>query len=133
MPRLGFAYVAIAVALFLCEPIPGNAQGVEHLLPCDTSGAHLAQCAAVWQKVFESGSNMSDMRSAWAAAYYQGFVDGVMMTQAKKTWCPPDAFVPLDQIYALTAKYLQEHPEQWGKPPRDLVNSAVGAAFPCQH
>jgi len=61
---------------------------------------------------------------------FMGFVIGVTDTLGD-TLCISGK-VTGRQVYAIAAKYLKEHPEQWSQPAYQLVTSALRSAFPCR-
>lgn len=105
-------------------------QLVEFLKGRGTSGSLLAQCAASWDVVFRGGNRLVDPGQAFEAGYFQGFVLGVSDATVHRAWCPTAAYAT-DQIDAIVARHLLSHPEAWQQRPKDLVATALGAAFPC--
>ncbi len=65
-----------------------------------------------------------------ADGVFIGFVTGVFDT-ISTTLCISDD-ITVRQVQAIVAKYLNEHPEQWGRPAYALVTFALRSAFPCR-
>jgi hypothetical protein len=105
------------------------AQANEEVM-CATGGANFARCAADWETSFQNGNKMEDTATAWNIANFQGFIDGIVSIANGNIWCPK-TMIPLDQIYAMTAKYVRENPDKWNAQPSLLVIKPLSKAFPC--
>ena len=97
---------------------------------CAASGSLLAQCAASWDNVFRNGNRLVDPGQAFEAGYFEGYVMGVSDATLHRSWCPALPYTN-DQIDAIVARHLRNHPEAWQQRPKDLVATALGAAYPC--
>jgi hypothetical protein len=64
-----------------------------------------------------------------AANAYRSYVAGVF-DAIVSTLCITKN-ISLGQTIAIVAKYLKEHPENWGNPAFEQVRSALLHAFPC--
>lgn len=98
--------------------------------PCDFSGAMFAQCAATWERVFHNANVMANDTDLWQTASFQSFIDGVAFVTLNKKWCAKK-LVPLDNIYAIVAKFVRENPEQWDSTPSYLILKPLAKLFPC--
>jgi hypothetical protein len=61
---------------------------------------------------------------------YEGYVLGVFDV-VEQSICTPDN-IKAGQLFAVVAKYLNEHPEQWSFAADTLVFKALSSAFPCK-
>ena len=122
--------IRINVILFVIGLLICDGTSAQSFQICEASGAALAQCAADWERVFHSGNKMEGESTVWNTASFQSFVGGVSLATIQNKWCPTGQF-SLDAIYAISAKFLREHPEQWQARPVDLVLVPLAQTYPC--
>ena len=86
-----------------------------------------------YMQQFEMAERRDDNAIYGSAGTYRGYVAGVFDSTAS-TLCHPDLNeqISIRQVCWIVAKYLKEHPEDWGKPAFVLVRSALRKAFPCK-
>jgi Ssp1 endopeptidase immunity protein Rap1a len=93
-------------------------------------GYELARFAAVHERAMQGGGRAATA-DLTPIAYYQGFVNGVVLTTRNSgVFCPPISST-YGQLWATVAKFLRENPEQWNHDPAILVQAALAHAFPC--
>jgi len=78
---------------------------------------------------YEKRESDSDDYSRYGLGQYTGFVIGVADLGDSVFFDMPTG-TTAGQIYAVVAKYLKDHPEQWAKPAHELVVNALAEAFP---
>jgi hypothetical protein len=98
---------------------------------CTATGNNLAMCAGESETVLANGNRLLDTAQAYDVGLFDGFVWGIGAVGLQRAWCPTAPFTG-NQISAITAKYVREHPERWGMRPADLVMAALASAFPCR-
>lgn len=109
-----------------------NCANAGGFVTCTSGTTNFARCAAEWESAFHTGI-IKDTDAAWDVAYYRGYIDGVLISeQGKGIWCT-NKMIPMDQIYALTAKDVRENPDKWSYSPRYFVIKALSEAYPCGH
>lgn len=87
------------------------------------SGNSLVELAREYEK------DDADHGKIWSSAgLFSGYVLGVCDVTGHLYSIPEAA--PGEQICAVVAKYLKEHPEKWSDAASDLVISALKEAFP---
>ena len=115
-----------AIALLLFLPLaPAAAQGWTY------DGTELAQFAADYEKLRDSGEATSDPNLAARVAYFNGFVLGVARANADRSWYCLPADAVAGQTWDAVAKFVREHPELLDRRPSTLVNGALAKSFPC--
>ncbi len=112
--------------------VGSNSALADTLVQCSTGGANLAMCASEWENSVHNGNQLVSTNAAWNVAYFQGFVDGIVVQAAKKKFCFKEV-IQTDQLYAIAAKYIRENPEKWNQNPNVLVIDSIARAFPCDH
>ncbi|MCX7893865.1 MAG: Rap1a/Tai family immunity protein [Burkholderiales bacterium] len=113
----------------LCLAITGSAahaQGWTH------DGPELAQFAAEYEKLRDSGAPTDDPAVAASVAYFNGFVLGVARANADRGWYCLPADATAGQVWDAVAAFLREHPELRERRPSTLVNGALAKRFPCR-
>ncbi len=93
-------------------------------------GPELAASAALWEKSRADGNVIHGVENVRKAEYFIGFVNGTAFATRGRTWCSGEALV-VAQIWAISAKFIREHPELWHLNPDSLVELALGEVFPC--
>jgi hypothetical protein len=94
-------------------------------------GPELAEFAAEYEKLRDSGEATSDANLAARVACFNGFVLGVARANADRGWyCLPTDAVS-GHTWDAVAKFFREHPELLDRRPSTLVNGALAKSFPC--
>ena len=120
---------AMAVLTVICFASGVSAQTTP-TQPCLISGSALAQCGSAWEGIFFNANRMPDPGLSYMAGYFEGYVGAILNSEQQKTWCHKGT-VSLDALYAVTAKFVREHPEKWERKPLEIVKEALGLAYPC--
>jgi hypothetical protein len=107
-----------------------GAARADRLRNCYISGIELAQCAATWERVFHNDDRLPEAGTAWQTANFEGFVMAVATLTDKRDWCPTGE-IPSNQIFAVVASFLREHPERWGEKPTNLIVASLRRTAPC--
>jgi Protein of unknown function (DUF4236)/Rap1a immunity proteins len=121
----GWVWIAFAILIIVC--LVWNSAAKAEVPNCWQSGSEFARCAATWERVFQNGNRLGNLHTAWDVGSFESFVMGVSGMALQNTWCPTAPY-GTDTIFA---KYLREHPEEWGKTPDALVLAPLALAFPC--
>jgi len=108
-----------------------GAQAKDAIAECTLVGADFASCAWKYEQLKQNSYRTKDVDVAYSVGAFRGFVMGVALSRLNSSFCPSQNFSDA-QIYAVVAQYVRIHPEKWGEEPVDLVNMALGEAFPCQ-
>ena len=87
-------------------------------------GINLVKKMREYEKA-EAGDRDTNFPHAWA---YRSYVIGVCDATDFMYDIPSEIVV--GQICAIVLKFLNEHPERWSEPARDLIIEALKQAFP---
>lgn len=117
-------FLAVVVAGFA---LGANAESTD----CAMSGSALARCAASWEAVFAAGNQLRDPGQSYEAGYFDGMVVAVGYAYLQRGWCPAAPF-NVNQISAVTAKYIRANPERWGERSTTIVLEALAKFAPCK-
>jgi hypothetical protein len=90
------------------------------------SGVDVKRFVDEWSHGNASGASAEE---AVDISFFQGYVNG-LMDGIYGQFCPP-ARLTIDQSISVIQKYLDNHPEQWGRNRAYLVRQALVTAFPC--
>lgn len=121
----------VFVMLIIIVLLGWNSPAKAGLQNCWGSGSQFAQCAATWERVFNNDSHMENVRTTWEVGSFESFVMGVADAELQRAWCSRGD-LDADTIIAVVAKYVREHPEEWGKLPNAIVAIALSVQFPCK-
>jgi hypothetical protein len=86
-------------------------------------------CAATSERI-GPGGQVTTIGDGLDTGWFDGYVMGVSQATLQKAWCPIRPFSG-NQVSAVVSKFIRDHPEMWGERPFDLVQLALGQAFPC--
>jgi hypothetical protein len=117
--------VVVFMLLYVLSFAPAAGQGWTY------DGTELAQFAADYEKLRDSGEATNDPNLAARVAYFNGFVLGVARANADRGWYCLPADAVAGQTWDAVAKFVREHPELLDRRPTTLVNGALAKSFAC--
>ena len=88
-------------------------------------GSRLVEHMREYEK-YQHGENFDK----FGATIYMGYVAGVFDSHSHSIKTSPE--ITLEQVLAITAKYLKAHPDGWNDSASDLILKALMEAFPKQ-
>lgn len=92
-----------------------------------SSGVDVKRLVDEWNHGNATGATAEE---AVDISFFQGYVNGIM-DGIYGQFCPPDRLT-IDQAISVIQKYLDNHPDQWGRNRAYLVRQALVNAFPCR-
>ena len=117
----GFVY-SLVLAAILASSFPASAHY------CFWSGNDLVKGMRAYEKSEHQDGEVNQVD----VSVYKGFVFGAHDSLSANGYVCSDDRVTSGQVFAVVAKYLNAHPEEWNKSAAALVTAALKQAFPCK-
>lgn len=123
--RLIVSLTRVLVALLAAAALSAVAQEWRY------DGTELAQFAADYERLRDTGGGTLDPSLSARVGYFTGFVLGVARANADRGWyCLPES-LQAGQMWDAVALFLRTYPTLAQAKPSTLVNGALAKSFPC--